>query len=296
MKIRKYAAIDIGSNAVRLLISNVIESKQQTQFFKNSLVRVPIRLGQDSFTSGKISDRNIKRLVDSIKSFKILMNVHGVENYLAYATSALRDAKNGNIIVSKILFKTGINIEIIDGRREAKIISKTDVFQEIDIEKTYLYVDVGGGSTEFSIILGGKRIDSISFKIGTVRLLNKSVDDKIWNQVEKWIRKKTETFKKIYLMGTGGNINKIHKISNIKDNRPITYLAMSSIYNKLNSLTYNERIIQLGLNPDRSDVIILAAEIFLKTLHWSGAKVIYVPKMGLSDGMIRELYYEQNSD
>ena len=296
MKIRKYAAIDIGSNAVRLLISNVIESKQQTQFFKNSLVRVPIRLGQDSFTSGKISDRNIKRLVDSIKSFKILMNVHGVENYLAYATSALRDAKNGNIIVSKILFKTGINVEIIDGRREAKIISKTDVFQEIDIEKTYLYVDVGGGSTEFSIILGGKRIDSISFKIGTVRLLNKSVDDKIWNQVEKWIRKKTETFKKIYLMGTGGNINKIHKISNIKDNRPITYLAMSSIYNKLNSLTYNERIIQLGLNPDRSDVIILAAEIFLKTLHWSGAKVIYVPKMGLSDGMIRELYYEQNSD
>ena len=155
-----------------------------------------------------------------------------------------------------------------------------------------MYVDVGGGSTEFSILLGGKRIDSISFKIGTVRLLNKTVDYQIWNQVEKWIRKKTGTFKKIYLIGTGGNINKIHKISNIKDNRPITYLTMSSIYNKLNSLTYEERIIQLGLNPDRSDVIILAAEIFLKTLRWSGAKVIYVPKMGLSDGMIRELYHE----
>ena len=159
MKIRKYAAIDIGSNAVRLLISNVIEAKRETQFFKNSLVRVPVRLGQDSFTSGKISDRNIKRLIDSIKSFKILMNVHGVENYLAYATSALRDAKNGNLVVSKILNKTGINIEIIDGKREAKIISKTDVFHEIDIEKTYLYVDVGGGSTEFSILFSGKRID-----------------------------------------------------------------------------------------------------------------------------------------
>ena len=292
MKIRKYAAIDIGSNAVRLLISNVIESKQQTQFIKNSLVRLPIRLGQDSFTSGKISDRNIKRLVESIKSFKILMNIHDVENYLAYATSALRDSKNGNQIVKKILFETGIKIEIIDGKKEAKIISKTDVFHEIDIEKTYLYVDVGGGSTEFSILLGGKRIDSISFKIGTVRLLNKTVDYQIWEQVEKWIKKKTGAFKKIYLIGTGGNINKIHKFSIIKDNRPITYLTMSSIYNKLNSLTYEERIIQLGLNPDRSDVIILAAEIFIKTLRWSGAKVIYVPKMGLSDGMIRELYHE----
>jgi len=292
MRIRKYAAIDIGSNAVRLLISNVIESKQQTQFFKNSLVRVPIRLGEDSFTSGKISNRNINRLLESIQSFKILMNVHGVENYLAYATSALRDAKNSHLIVNEILNKTGINIEIINGKREAKIISKTDVFQSIDIDKTYLYVDVGGGSTEFSVIYGGKRIDSISFKIGTVRLLNKSVDYKIWNQVEDWVRKKTKPYKKIYLMGTGGNINKIHKISNIKDNRPITYLAMSSIYNKLNSLTYEERIIQMGLNPDRSDVIVLASEIFLKTLSWSGAKVIYVPKSGLADGMIRELYYE----
>ena len=151
MRIRKYAAIDIGSNAVRLLISNVIESKQQTQFFKNSLVRVPIRLGEDSFISGKISNRNINRLLESIQSFKILMNVHGVENYLAYATSALRDAKNGDLIVNEIFNKTGINIEIINGKREAKIISKTDVFQSIDIDKTYLYVDVGGGSTEFSI-------------------------------------------------------------------------------------------------------------------------------------------------
>ena len=147
MRIRKYAAIDIGSNAVRLLISNVIESKQQTQFFKNSLVRVPIRLGEDSFTSGKISNRNINRLLESIQSFKILMNVHGVENYLVYATSALRDAKNSHLIINKILNKTGINIEIINGKREAKIISKTDFFQSIDIDKTYLYVDVGGGST-----------------------------------------------------------------------------------------------------------------------------------------------------
>lgn len=291
MKIKKLAAIDIGSNAVRLLISNVIESNQQIQFFKNSLVRVPIRLGEDSFTSRKISDRNINRLVKSMKSFRILMKVHDVKNYSAYATSALREAVNGNIIINRILEKTGVKVEIIDGEREAKIISKTDVFQDIDVEKTYLYVDVGGGSTEFSILFGGKRIDSISFKIGTVRLLNKAVDNKIWHQAENWIREKTVTFKKIYLLGTGGNINKLHKLANIKDNRPITYLKLSSIYNKLKSLTYEERIIKLGLNPDRSDVIILAAEIFLKTLQWSEAKVVYVPKMGLSDGMIRELYY-----
>jgi exopolyphosphatase/guanosine-5'-triphosphate,3'-diphosphate pyrophosphatase len=290
MKIRKYAAIDVGSNAVRLLISNVIEYEGSTYFFKNALVRVPIRLGQDAFTTHKISDQNIKRMVKSMKAFQMLMKVHGVKHYLACATSALRDAENGTLVKEKVLKKTGIKINIIDGKEEARIISNTNVFDQIDHEKTFLYVDVGGGSTEFSILKKGQRIHSVSFKIGTVRLLNDGVDQKMWNNVASWVKKKTAPYSKVYLLGTGGNINKLHKMTNVKDNRPITFLTLSAIYNKLKVLTYEERIVKLGLNPDRSDVIIPATELFLKTLQWSGAKVIYVPKVGLADGMIRELY------
>ena len=290
MKIIKYAAIDIGSNAIRMLIANVIYNDIKSFIFKNSLIRLPIRLGEDSFTKGYISESKINDLIDAFKSFKLIMKTHKISGFKVYGTSALRESSNKKYIVERVFDETKIKIEIIDGIKEAMVISKTNIFKNLDY-KTYLYVDVGGGSTEFSILFGGKRIDSISFKIGTVRLLNKAVDNKIWHQAENWIREKTVTFKKIYLLGTGGNINKLHKVANIKDNRPITYLKLSSIYNKLKSLTYEERIIKLGLNPDRSDVIILAAEIFLKTLQWSKAKVVYVPKMGLSDGMIRELYY-----
>ena len=295
MKIRKYAAIDIGSNALRLLVSNVIEKKNNPLFFKNALVRVPIRLGQDSFTQGEITSKNIKRMIKSMKAFKMLMKVHGVKDYLAYATSALRDAKNGNAVIEKVLKKAGIKIEIIDGTKEAEIISNTNVFENIDIEKTFLYVDVGGGSTEFSILKGGKRTHSISFKIGTVRLLNDGVEADTWKQVEQWVKKNTAPYPKIYLLGTGGNINKLHKMANVKDHRPITYLTLNAIYNQLKLLTYEERIVDLWLNPDRSDVIIPATELFIKTLRWSGAKVIYVPKVGLSDGMIRELYKNKKS-
>ena len=294
MKIRKYAAIDIGSNAVRLLVSNVIDYKGQVLFQKDALVRVPIRLGQDTFTKGKISKKNIRRIVKSIKAFRLLMKVHGVEDYLAYATSALRGAKNCSQVVESVFNKSKIQIEIIDGKKEAKIISNTNVFENIDIEKTFLYIDVGGGSTELSILKGGKIINSISFKIGTVRLLNKGFDQNIWNQLEIWIKKYTNIYSKIYLLGTGGNINKLHKMANLKENRPITFLTLSLIYNKLKGLTYEERIVELELNPDRSDVIIPATQLFLKILEWSGAKVIYVPKVGLSDGMIRELYKTKN--
>ena len=229
-----------------------------------------------------------------MKAFRLLMKVHGVEDYLAFATSALRGAKNCSQVVERVFNKSKIQIEIIDGKKEAKIISNTNVFENIDIEKTFLYIDVGGGSTEISILKGGKRLNSNSFKIGTVRLLNKDFDQRIWNQLEIWVKKYTKIYSKVYLLGTGGNINKLHKISNVKDNRPITFLTLNLIYNKLNKLTYEERIIDLGLNPDRSDVIIPATKLFLKIFEWSGAKVIYVPKVGLSDGMIRELYKNKN--
>ena len=289
MKIKKYAAIDVGSNAIRMLVSNVINHKGKRTILKNALVRVPIRLGEDSFTSGSISKKNKKRIVKSMKAFKMLMKVHGVKDYMAYATSALREAKNGSKVVKEVLSKSGIQIEIIDGKKEAKIISNTNVFDVVGKEKTLLYVDVGGGSTEFSILKNGKRIHSKSFKIGTVRLLNNGVSDEMWEHAQKWVKEKTKEYNKIYLLGTGGNINKLHKIAGIKDNRPITFLTLNAIYARLSKMTYEERIVELGLNPDRSDVILPAAKLFLRTLNWSGAKVVYVPKVGLSDGMIREL-------
>jgi exopolyphosphatase/guanosine-5'-triphosphate,3'-diphosphate pyrophosphatase len=289
MKIKKYAAIDVGSNAIRMLVSNVINHKGKRTILKNALVRVPIRLGEDSFTSGSISKKNKKRIVKSMKAFKMLMKVHGVKDYMAYATSALREAKNGSKVVKEVLSKSGIKIEIIDGKKEAKIISNTNVFDVVGKEKTFLYVDVGGGSTEFSILKNGKRIHSKSFKIGTVRLLNNGVSDEMWEHAQKWVKEKTKEYNKIYLLGTGGNINKLHKIAGIKDNRPITFLTLNAIYARLSKMTYEERIVELGLNPDRSDVILPAAKLFLRTLNWSGAKVVYVPKVGLSDGMIREL-------
>ena len=289
MKIRKYAAIYIGSNAVRMLVANVVEYEKKTIFLKNSLVRIPVRLGQDAFSEGKISEVNIKRIIKSMKAFKLLMKVHGVKDYLAFATSALREAKNGSKVVEKVLEKSGIKIEIIDGKKEAKIISNTTIFDTISKEKTFLYVDVGGGSTEFSVLIKGKRTYSKSFKIGTVRLLNDKVSDETWQAAEEWVNEHTQGHEKIYLLGTGGNINKLHKMAGIKDDRPISYLTLNALSNKLNLLTYEERIVKLGLNPDRSDVILPAAKLFLKTLNWSGAKDIYVPKVGLSDGMIREL-------
>ena len=290
MKLKKYAAIDIGSNAIRMLVSNIVEYQGETYFLKNALVRVPIRLGEEAFSRGAISDHNINRIAKTMDAFRNLMQVHGVEDYLAYATSALRDAKNGKQVVDLVKAQTQVSIEIIDGKREAKIISNTNVFDIVDRNKTFLYVDVGGGSTEFSILKNGKRTHSRSFKIGTVRLLNNGVSEKTWSIAEQWVREHTKEFNKVYLLGTGGNINKLHKMASIKDNRPLTYFTLKAMNDMLSQMSYEERIVKLGLNPDRSDVILPAANLFLKTLSWSGAKVVYVPKVGLSDGMVRELY------
>ncbi|MEC7415062.1 MAG: exopolyphosphatase [Bacteroidota bacterium] len=294
MRITKYAAIDIGSNALRLLISNVIEHKKETITLKNSLVRVPIRLGQDAFTTGIISRNNIKQLSRSMKSFKNLMKVHDVKNYLAFATAALREAKNGKYVIDRVKIKSGINIQIIDGKKEARIISNSNVFDGIDPNKTILYVDVGGGSTELSIIKNKKTLKSTSFKIGTVRLLNDGVDNETWIMAKKWVITNTKPFTNIFLLGTGGNINKLYKISNNNENKPLTYRKLRKIYKNLNSLSYEERIIKFALNQDRSDVIIPATELFLKIFEWSGAKEVYVPRVGLSDGMIKELYKKLN--
>ncbi|HLV69314.1 MAG TPA: hypothetical protein VKY34_01315 [Xanthomarina sp.] len=293
LSIKKYAAIDIGSNAVRLLIANIIEEKgKETRFKKSSLVRVPIRLGADVFLEQHISDHNKERMLDTMKAFKLLMKTHKVVKYKACATSAMREAANGKDISELIYKKTNIKIDIIEGEEEAAIIAATDLHQFIDKNKTYLYVDVGGGSTEFTVIHNGKSITSKSFKIGTVRLLNDIVKKETWNELEAWIKKHTEAYEKIDVIGSGGNINKIFKISGKPLGKPLTYFYLTSYYNTLQSYSYEERITELDLNQDRADVIIPATRIYLSAMKWSGAKDIYVPKIGLSDGIIKSIYYD----
>ena len=294
ISIKKYAAIDIGSNAMRLLISNVVEQEgKETQFNKSALIRVPIRLGQDAFTVGEISEENIDRMIDAIQAFKLLMKVYKVEKYKACATSAMREAYNGREVVDVILEKTDIEIDIIDGKKEAAIIASSDLQTFLQPDLTYLYVDVGGGSTEFSLFHDGKMVASKSFKNGTVRLLNEMVNEVVWQEIEKWIKSCTADYENITMIGSGGNINKIFKLSGKQYDKPLTFLYLNSQFQYLNSLTYEQRIAELGLNTDRADVIIPATKIFLNAMKWSGARHLYVPKIGLADGIVKALYYEK---
>lgn len=292
INIKKLAAIDIGSNAMRLLISNVVEQDgKEPQFNKSSLVRVPIRLGQDAFTVGEISEENIDRMVDAMKAFNLLMKVHKVERYMAFATSAMREAYNAKEVVAIIKKKADIKIEIIDGKKEAAIIASTDLHHLLKNDETYLFVDVGGGSTEFTLFSDGKLINSRSFKAGTVRLLNNMVHDVVWDEIEKWIKTNTADYEEVTLIGSGGNINKLFKMSGKQQEKPLSYIYINSQYAFLNSLSYEQRIAELGLNSDRADVIIHATRIYLNAMKWSGARQIYVPKIGLSDGIVKAMYY-----
>ncbi len=298
MEIKKYAAIDIGSNAIRLLIANIISKKntENPQIKKSSLVRVPIRLGADTFVKGVISEENKLRMIDAMKAFRLLMNINGVEKYRACATSAMREASNGQEIIDDICKKSKIKIEIIDGKTEAEIIFSTDLADVIQEEKSYLYVDVGGGSTEFTVFSKGKIINSKSFKIGTVRLLNKMVDKKeMWKSIEKWVKENTKGMKRMTLIGSGGNINKIYKMSGRLPGKSLSYIYLNAHYKFLKQMTYDERITELDLNPDRADVIIPATKIYLNAMKWSGANKVIVPKIGLSDGIIKTLYLKENS-
>lgn len=295
MKVRKFAAIDIGSNAIRLLTHNVIEERnKETQFRKSALIRVPVRLGEDSFTVGEISTRNEQRIIDTMKAFKLLMNVAGVEQYMACATSAMREANNGLDIIDRIYNESGIKIELIDGKKEAAIIASTDLNQLIKKDKSYLYIDVGGGSTEFTLFSEGKIKVSKSFKLGTVRLLNNMVQEATWEKLENWIKEYVKGAPELSIIGSGGNINKLHKMSGKKEGEPLSYVWLQAQYNFLESLSYEDRISELGLNTDRADVIIPATRIFISAAKWSGAKKIHVPKIGLSDGIIKMLYYSGN--
>ena len=293
---KKIAAIDIGSNAVRMLICYIIPSGKKYIFQKNSYLRLPIRLGEDSFKDGIISKSKIHKLSDAILSFKYIMNVHDVEYYQIYATSALRESKNSKEVILEIKKTTGLKINLISGLKEAKIISKGNSLEKLQFNISFLYVDVGGGSTEYSILRRGEEKKSKSFKIGTIRLLNNLVDDKLFIDIKYWLDTYLDDQDKIKLFATGGNINKIQSMTGSKIGKPISYLSLKDLYNNLTKYNYQERMVKFDLNPDRADVIIPALKIFITTMESVGSNKLFVPKVGLVDGMINEIFHENNGN
>ena len=287
-KVKKYATIDIGSNAVRLLISNIyVKNGKDFEATKDSFVRVPLRLGQDAFGLGKIKEKNIKKLIDVIQSFVLLMKVNDVKKYLAYATSALRCSENSHFIVERIKKKTGLSLEIISGNKEAKLIAKNKIFQ--NNEKLFCIIDVGGGSTELTLLKNNIIIKSKSFKIGGVRLMNNLVSAKVWNGFTFWVKNNLKNLNIESVVGFGGNINKIFKLSRNNNEKPLSLRKITLTLNKLESLNFEEKSIDLKLNPDRLDVIVPAGRIYEYIIKEISAKEIWVPKLGLADGMVYEL-------
>lgn len=285
----RFAAIDIGSNAVRLLIANIIETEAGYAYKKDTLLRIPLRLGDDAFINNKLSEKKIKELSQTMLAFRNLLDVFKVSHYLAYATSAMREAKNGQEVIKRIKKEANIKIEIISGNIEAKMIYSSHIEQTLDQKKNYVYVDVGGGSTEISFFVKNKVVASQSFNIGTIRMLDNKDTDAEWDRMKEFLKEKTKNIKPLLAIGTGGNINKLHRLSGEKDSSPLTFNKIKSLYNYLNSYSLKDRIQILDLNQDRADVIIPAAEIYMTVMKYANAKIIYVPKVGLVDGIIVHL-------
>lgn len=288
----RYAAIDIGSNAVRLLIADISLGNQRYEFKKNTLIRVPLRLGDDAFLNHQISEKKIEDMVKTMTAFKNLMDVYQVTHYIACATSAMREAQNGKEIVKLIKRKANINLEIIEGQREASIIAANHIEETLDENKGYLYIDVGGGSTELTVFINKKMIASKSFNIGTIRILDNQDKPETWDEMKDWVKVNTKNYKNLAAIGTGGNINKLFRMSDEKDGQPLSFTKFKHLYNDLNSYSLKERISVFKLNPDRADVIIPASEIYLTLMKWTGIKQIYVPRVGMVDGIINLLMEE----
>jgi exopolyphosphatase/guanosine-5'-triphosphate,3'-diphosphate pyrophosphatase len=297
LKLYKFASIDVGSNAVRLLFTNVFETPEGPIFRKLSLVRVPIRLGEDAFILGKIGEEKSDQLIKTMRSFKHLMNVHQVLDYRAYATSAMREASNSPFLISEIKGYADIDLEIIGGQQEADTISFEHLPDYMPIIDRAVFIDVGGGSTELTYIKNTKKIDSISLKIGTVRILHNAVDSTLWDQMKEWLDKHLLLKSGIPILGTGGNINKILKILRKEQNDyVINTTDLAAFKAELDAVDYDERITRFVLNPDRADVIIPASQIFLTAADWLGTEQIYIPKVGLSDGIARALYAKHKTE
>lgn len=289
----KLAAIDIGSNAARLLITDVITGPQGTiEFIKAALVRVPLRLGFDVFDKGEISAGKVEKIIKTIKSYKLLLDVYEVKYWKACATSAMRDASNSSDIIKKVKAETGIEIHIISGQEEASFIYENHIAENMTAEDSYLYIDVGGGSTELTFFSDNKLIFKESFNIGTIRLLKNQVEEAIWDEMKEYIRTKTKGYHHVTAIGSGGNINKIFSISKRKEGKPLSLELLRDYYKEFNNLSVSERISLHKLREDRADVIVPALLIYINVMRWADTEEIYVPKIGLADGIIHNLYAE----
>ncbi len=284
------AAIDIGSNAARLLISEVTKSREEITFTKLNLCRVPLRLGFDVFEDGKISEAKKEMFLDSMRAFKFLMLAYKVEAVKACATSAMRDAKNSDEIIKEIKAETDISIEIITGDIEATLVFENKIAEGLDKNNSYLYIDVGGGSTELSYYTNGVLINKNSFNIGTIRLLQEKITDNDWEEMKEAVKKMTRAQKQVFAIGSGGNINKVFSLSKRKDGKPLTLELLRDYHKELAAYNLEERMQKYKLREDRADVIVPALSIYINVMRWAGADEIYVPKIGLADGLIHNLY------
>lgn len=284
-------AIDIGSNAIRLLIKYIEAYTDETEFKKAAYIRVPIRLGEDVFTQGKIEGEKKKLLSEAMQGFAHLLTAYKVDKYRACATSAMREAANGKEIIKCIKKASGIKVEIITGIEEAKLVYKAGEFDTfVDPDKNYVYMDVGGGSTEIIVYSDHKEISSKSFRLGTVRILSKGTDEKEMARFAAHLEQIGIRFKPAAIIGTGGNINKVHKLLKKKIGEPVRTGELKTLYYKLASLSFTERMEKAGLNSYRADVILPALGLFYKAAVSAGVPEVIVPKVGLVDGIIRQLY------
>ena len=293
-----YAAIDIGSNAVRLLIKEIKEEQGKAHFSKVLMLRVPLRLVFDVFDIGKISEKKEKNMIRLMKAFRHLLKIYDVKHCRACATSAMRDAKNGMDIIKQIEKKTGVHIDIIDGQEEAKIIYNNHVEHMEDQKGNYMYVDVGGGSTEINLLSEGQLVCSRSYNIGTVRMLNNAVKDSEWERLKNDLAELAKSYPQTNIIGSGGNINKLYRLADKKNKKKMTMQVsvLQELHTRLKALSLEERMEQFGMKPDRADVIIPAGEIFLTIANIIGASYIHVPVIGLSDGIIDELYLQNKNN
>jgi exopolyphosphatase/guanosine-5'-triphosphate,3'-diphosphate pyrophosphatase len=284
-----FAAVDIGSNAMRLLFCRAYDVNGKPHFNKEELIRLPIRLGEDVFLNGKISDRKAEKLITAMRGFRELIKVYEVDGYRAVATSAMRDASNGSEIIERIKKEADLEVEIIDGKLEAQLVFSNHIEELLNPKHAYLYIDVGGGSTELTLYYNHKVIAAKSFNIGTVRMLLDKVEKEEWEKLKEWIKKNTVGIRPLHAIGSGGNINKLFKMTK-KDNKNLSYNKLKGLHDMLNSYTVSERVEVLGLKPDRADVIVHASKIFITIMKTADIEDVFVPQIGLSDGIVHELY------
>ena len=293
MNFLKLGALDLGSNSIRCLVVNVIPTPTYTHYKKASMTRLPVRLGADVFATGRISDETGERLLHGLKAYGHIFAVHGVAGFRACATSAMREAENSIYWVETVRRETGISIEVIDGQEEARLVFSSKIFDKIQPDESrFLFIDVGGGSTELTLFEEGSAVDSLSLPLGTVRRFSQGIPEGTWERMDAWIDGHAHPERgPLAAIGSGGNINKLYKMSGRQGGEPLSSLYLSQQIKTLSALSMDQMVLELGLNVDRADVLVPALEIYQRVMRRAGCRWIYVPKIGVADGLVRDVYH-----